>query len=112
MPPTQSLTTLLSTESLLFAVFSVSLGFGSNAAAYKVTAKTARRVATGAAIVLTLLALGAMTAWVAVFVTPCTTHGFLGWAPALMIALGAVAQPVFGWVLARQLTSGSSSAIV
>lgn len=98
MTSTQALTTLLTTESLLFAVFSVALAFGSSGLTSVVSAGFARSMVKAVAVVLTVLGIGACTAWIEVFVGACT-HGFTEWAPAFGIAVGVAAQPVFAWIL-------------
>lgn len=96
------LTTLLTTESLLFAVFALTLALPGSAAATVMLGPRARRIALGAAFILTALASGAIVAWVDVFCDPWPDR-FARWYPAVTIALGAVAQPIFAWIVVRNL---------
>ena len=101
--PTDALIALLTIESLLFVVFGVTLSFGTGEQSMTVVAGTARRIAVGVAVVLTILSVGAATAWVDVFLSGASTHGFAQWCPAVAIAVGVVTQPVFAWIVVRKL---------
>jgi hypothetical protein len=61
-------------------------------------ARTARKVATAAAGVLTVMGTGAAAAWVNLFLVGDWPAGFLDWFPAVAILVGIVAQPIFAWV--------------
>lgn len=104
MHASSALTTTLTTESLLFAVFSFTLSFGASSLPSVVVTDVARRLSIAIAFVLTVLGVGAMTAWVEVFVSS-GTHGFGAWAPAVAIAVGALAQPVLAWIFVRYITA-------
>ena len=99
----RSLTVLLTTESLLFAVFALTLSFGSSTLGRVSLAGVARVVAIAAAAVLTVLGGGAAIAWFDVFVNGRWPNEFAAWFPAAAIALGAVCQPIFAWVFAINL---------
>lgn len=96
--PTQALTVLLTTESLLFAVFALTLGFGGSSLPGTVVVGVARTIATAAALVLTTLGIGAATAWVDLFICSESLHGFAQWCPAVAIGVGVLSQPIFAWV--------------
>jgi hypothetical protein len=100
--PTDALTSLLTVESLLFAVFSITLTFGSSGLTKNVTGGTMRRLARATAAVLTVLSIGAGTSWVTLFVGS-STHGFAQWSPAVALAIGVIAQPVFAWIFVANL---------
>lgn len=98
----ETLIALLTIESLIFAVFSVAIGFGTSART--VVGSLTRKLACAGAAVLTVLAVGAGTAWVNAFVgSASTTHGFSGWCPAVAIAVGLSVQPVFAWMIALNI---------
>jgi hypothetical protein len=100
----KALTTLLTTESLLFAVFALTLSFGGNSLSSVVVVDVARKMALAVAAVLTILGIGAATAWVATFLgTDPSPHGFNEWCPAAAIAVGVVAQPIFAWFFVASL---------
>jgi len=96
--PDKSLTTLLSTEGLLFAVFALTLSFGNSSLILGVSADLGRKLAAAIAAVLTVLGIGAVTAWTELFVCSTWPSGFGEWFPVLAIVVAAVAQPMFAWV--------------
>jgi len=106
-----ALTTLLTTESLLFAVFALTLSFGSSSVARTVTTSAARQIAATAAGVLTFLGAGAAVAWVDLFVCPWPGR-FAQWFPAVAIAVGILAQPVFAWSFVVGLSRGPTRGAV
>src|SRR4051812_27130288 len=93
-----ALAVLLTTESLLFAVFGVTFSFG--ASGRIAMADVARLMAVFAAMILPVLAAGAEVAWADLFLGDSWPDRFAGWFPALAIALGAAAQPLFAWAFA------------
>jgi hypothetical protein len=101
--PTNALIALLTIESLLFVVFGVTLSFGTGAQSATVVGGTARCIAIAVAIVLTVLSVGATTAWVDLFVSNASTHGFAQWSPAVAIVVGVITQPVFAWIIVRNV---------
>src|SRR4051794_13786658 len=92
--PDKSLTTLLSTESLLFAVFALTFSFGKSSLIRGITAELGRKLAGGIAVVLTLLGTGAVTAWIELFVCGTWPPNFGEWFPVVAIVVAATAQPV------------------
>jgi hypothetical protein len=99
---TNALTTLLTTESLLFAVFALALGLSGTQLARTTLASAARNMAVSAAAVLTALASGAIVAWGDLFLRDWPARFGL-WFPAATIAIGILAQPVFAWVVVINL---------
>jgi hypothetical protein len=97
-----ALTTLLATESLLFAVFAVTLGLGGSPPARTSLASSARNIAVWAAGVLTILASGAIVAWGDLFLDDWPARFGL-WFPSTVVAVGALAQPIFAWVVVVNL---------
>ena len=102
LAPTDALTALLTIESLLFAVFSITLTFGSSGLTKSVTGGLVRRIAAATAAVLTVLSVGAGTSWVKLFVGS-STYGFAQWSPAIALAVGLIVQPVFAWIFVANL---------
>lgn len=100
---TQSLTVLLTTESLMFAVFAFTPALTSGPIGRTMLARTARKAATAAAAVLTVLGAGAAAAWVNLFLVGDWPAGFLGWFPVVAILAGIVAQPIFAWVFVAKI---------
>lgn len=100
-----ALTTLLTTESLLFAAFSLSLSLPGSTAPREFLADRARVFGAAAALVLTVLAGGTVAAWVEVFAHPWIGH-FGRCFPALTILVGALAQPTFAWVFVASISRG------
>lgn len=101
--PDQSLTVLLTMESLLFAVFAFTLTFGTSSLMRVARADVARKVAFSAACVLSVIGAGAAAAWVDLFIFGTWPHGFVAWFPVMAIAVGLVAQPIFAWVFVASL---------
>lgn len=106
-----ALTTLLTTESLLFAVFALTLSFGSSPVARAVPTSAARQIATSAAAVLTFLGTGATVAWIDLFICPWPAR-FVQWFPAVAIAVGILAQPIFAWAFVVGLSRGPARGAV
>lgn len=96
-----ALSTLLTTESLLFAVFALSLNIGSSPDARTMISGVG--AARCAAALLTVLATGALVAWGDVFLCHWP-HRFGQWFPAAAMAGGIVAQPIFAWVFVAKVT--------
>lgn len=101
--PDKSLTVLLTTESLLFAVFALALSLGTSSLPVSSPAAFARKATIVVAVVLTVLGAGAAMAWADLFIKGTWPHGFVAWFPVVAIAVGAVCQPVFAWVIVRNL---------
>ena len=97
-----ALTSLLTTESLLFAVFGLTVSLGGSPAARIDLASPSRALAVVAACVLTLLALGAAVSWVDLFIGHWP-GSFARWFPICTIALGIITQPMFAWMFVRSL---------
>lgn len=97
-----AMNTLLTMESLLFAVFALSMSFGSSAAMRTMTARSARRLAIAAAATLTVLGAGAAVAWCDLFLRDWP-DSFGRSFPVVAIAGGIVAQPVFAWMFVAKL---------
>lgn len=100
-----ALTTLLTSESLLFAVFALTLSLGASTSAQVSLASAGRLIGIYAATLLTLLATGAAVAWGDVFLTDWPER-FGQWFPAIVMAIGLAAQPVFAWLLVASLQRG------
>jgi hypothetical protein len=101
----EAMTTLLTVESLMFAAFSVAIALSSARGAPRRLLPQARSLGGQVAGVLTVLGVGAGVAWLDIF----ARHGSLTLArgvPAVCIALGIIAQPVFAWRLVATLRSG------
>src|SRR5436190_1523268 len=96
--PDRSLTVLLTTESLLFAVLALTLSFGTSSLPVKSPAAFARKATIAIAAVLTVLGAGAATAWIDLFIKGTWPQGFVAWFPVLAIAVGAMCQPIFAWL--------------
>lgn len=92
-----ALTTLVTTESLLFAVFALTFSFGGSPAARVMLVSSARRIGVCAAAVLTILAGGAAVAWGDLFLSNWPSR-FGQWFPVVAIAAGVLAQPLFAWM--------------
>lgn len=97
-----ALTTLLTTESLLFAVFALTLSLGTTPSARVALTSSGRRLGVCAATFLTFLAAGAAVAWGDLFLTAWPDR-FAQWFPAVAIAAGVVAQPAFAWLFVVNL---------
>lgn len=107
MAPTQFaakdvLTTLMTTESLLFAVFALTLSFGASSLGRTMLAAPARWMAAVAAVVLTVLGSGAAIAWGNIFLGHWPS-GFVHWFPIAALAAGILAQPAFAWLIVFKL---------
>jgi hypothetical protein len=100
-----ALTALLTTESLLFAVFALTLGLGANPSARVSLLSSARLLGACAAALLTVLAMGAAVAWGDLFLTDWPDR-FGRWFPVVVIGVGVLAQPVFAWLLVANLHRG------
>jgi hypothetical protein len=97
-----AVSTLLTTESLLFAVFAVTLSFGASAAARAPRPRDARRLACAAAGVLTLFGSGAAVAWADLFLDDWPRR-FADWFPVATLAIGIVAEPMFAWTFVAHI---------
>ena len=96
-----AISTLLTTESLLFAVFALALSFPSSPLAR--TAVSGRQIVFWAAALVTLVASGAAVAWLNLFLAHWPAR-FGTWFPAVAIAGGIIAQPGFVWVFVIKLS--------
>jgi hypothetical protein len=96
----QTLTTLLTVESLIFAALSVGITVTTpvtgGRSPYLATGRLARRIA----LTLSAVAFAAGLAWWQVFTEPYSPRGFFRWAEAAGVAVAIVAQPYFAWRLA------------
>jgi hypothetical protein len=96
----QTLTTLLTVESLIFAALSVGITVTTPVAGgrspYLATGRLARRIA----LTLTAVAFAAGLAWWQVFTEPAFPRGFFRWAEAVGVVVAIMAQPYFAWRLA------------
>jgi CBS domain containing-hemolysin-like protein len=93
-----SLKTLLSIEGLVFATFSITLGFTAATAFGQVFKITPRVLVSIVAGLMTLVAVGAVTAWMEVFCGHFP-HSAGEAIPVLIILLGAIVQPAFAWLV-------------
>jgi hypothetical protein len=98
-----ALTALMTAESLLFAVFAVTLSIGAGPTAKQADMRFVRRLAVAAAAVLTLLGIGGLISWCDLFVAEWPGR-LAEWAPLVALAVGIVAQPVFAWAIAYYMT--------
>lgn len=96
-----ALSTLLTTESLLFAVFAFAFS-GPSAIARTMKVGFSRGIARVAAATLTFLAAGAAVAWIDLFLGAWPAS-FVDWFPIVAIAAGIVAQPFFAWAFVWNL---------
>jgi hypothetical protein len=96
-----ALTTLLTTESLLFAVFALTLSGPSSLGSTMSVAFWKRSAKVGAST-LTFLATGAAVAWGHLFLCDWPS-AFVDWFPVLAIAAGIIAQPLFAWAFVWHL---------
>jgi hypothetical protein len=99
----QSLTVLVTLESLLFAGFNLGLALAVPVAQGRnISQAGAYRLALGVAVSLTLIALGALLAWWQVFVDHWPTSALRAY-QALAIALGISVQPIVTFVAAHAI---------
>jgi hypothetical protein len=98
-----ALRTLLTTESLVFAVFTSAVGLAAATPFGQRFLVSPRRLAFAAASFLTILAIGALVSWFDVFWGdwPGGATNF----SVLCILVGIVAQPVFAWIVAASVKS-------
>jgi hypothetical protein len=100
LPDVQALTTLLTVESLTFAAFGIGFAVTVPVMGGRTPYLSTGRLARAIAIVLTLVAASAATAWWEVFMQPTAPRGLFAWAQALGIVVALVAQPYFAWRVA------------
>lgn len=99
----QSLTLLVTMESLLFAALNVGLALALPAVGGRNISRTgAYRLAKLAAACLTVVAAGALLAWWQVFIDEWPTS-FLRKLIAGAVAVGVCAQPVISWIAVRAI---------
>lgn len=96
-----ALTVLLTTESLLFAVFAVAFS-GPSPLARSMKVDVSRRGAVVAAATLTFLASGAAVTWCDLFLHDWPPR-VADWFPIVAIATGILAQPTFAWAFVWSL---------
>jgi hypothetical protein len=97
--PQDSLRTLLSVEGLVFAAFSITLGFSSPTALGVVSTLSPRLLLAIVAGLLTLMSAGAVVAWIEVFIVGDWPDSLGAVIPVLMILIGALVQPCFAWLV-------------
>ncbi|MGD1058035.1 MAG: hypothetical protein ABR992_11555 [Solirubrobacteraceae bacterium] len=106
----EQLVSLLTAETLVFAVFGLSLTFGESRMAKVNRVSTERAIAISAAAITSFLAAGAAVAWWHIYVDHWPS-AFGIWFPVAILALGIVALPLFAWgvlyALLRKPKSGS-----
>lgn len=95
----QAMTTLLTVESLVFAVASVAIALMFNVDLPVNPEKGARVLMIGSAVVVSVLALGALVAWADQFLDDFPS-GIGRLVPVFCLALGILAQPVLAWTIA------------
>jgi hypothetical protein len=101
---TAALTTLLSLESLLFAAFTLATNMTSPVAGLRRRWPLPPKVIVGSAVVLlTVVAFGAVMAWIEVFVRSGWPERFAGGAIAVAVVSAAVFQPILATLLALSL---------
>jgi hypothetical protein len=99
-----AVTTLLTAESLLLAVFALAFR-GPSPAGGSMSVVFSRRAATAVAATLTVLAAGAAVAWGHLFFDKAPAGA--GWFPLLAIGVAIVAEPTFAWAFRWSLRRGS-----
>lgn len=97
-----SLTLILTVESLLFAVFAAAIGLSSVTSTPRRLLPEAKSLSVWAALVLTFLSASALVAWWYVFVDD-GSWSVSALAGAAGLAVGIVALPAFAWSIARAL---------
>jgi hypothetical protein len=106
----QSLTLLLTTESLLFAAFNVGLALGTPVAGGRnISRASAFRLALFAVLALTAVALGALLAWWQVFVDHWP-GSFLREVEAAAAVAGITVQPIVSFIAAMGMKPPSLGA--
>jgi hypothetical protein len=109
----EQMVSLLTAETLTFAVFGLSLTFGESRMARVNSVRAERRIATAAAAIMGFLAAGAGVAWWHLYVGKWPST-FGSWFPVAMLGVGIVAQPLFAWgvlyALLRKPKEGSTVA--
>lgn len=100
--PSNALTTLLVVESLLFAGFATSLSLTSMATLAISPQRAARGLALGVCGVVTIVAVGAASAWARIFLETWPPR-IDDQIPAICIAIGILAQPIVAWIVVRLL---------
>jgi hypothetical protein len=107
----EQMVSLLTVETLAFAVFGLSLTFGESRMAKSTGVRAERRIAVAAAAIMSFLAAGAGVAWWYLYVGHWPS-AFGSWFPVAMLGLGIVAQPLFAWgvlyALLREPKGGST----
>lgn len=97
---TQTLTVLLTVESLIFAALSVGITVTTPVAGGRSPYLAKGKLARNIAVVLTLVAGAAASAWWQVYFDPKAPHGFFAWVQTLGVAVAVIAQPYFALRLA------------
>jgi hypothetical protein len=100
------MTTLLTTESLLFAALSVGLSLAAAAPFGRAVAVRPGVLALAAAAVLTFVGVAAVLAWCDLFLGAHWPKGSDGQIEAIALLCAIIAQPVFAGVLAIGIARG------
>lgn len=98
----EALTILLTAESLIFAVLSAAIAFAQPGRRVSALPTSAFTLGLAAVTLLSIVALGALLAWVGVYGNhwPCSLRQDL---IALTVATAIVGQPIFAGVIAKGL---------
>lgn len=102
------LATLLTCESLLFGSLAATVSMSASSTLGRRSPISPRVLAFAAAGVVTILAAGALLAWVAVFVDGAWPEGFASGAAVLCLAIGIVVQPLTAWALVASVAKAGA----
>jgi sterol desaturase/sphingolipid hydroxylase (fatty acid hydroxylase superfamily) len=102
LAPKDTLSDLLFVETLVFAVFGLSFSFPQSELARTKNVALGRRFALWSAVIVSLLAIGAVISWCELALENWPGD-FSEWFPLVMLAVGIIAQPAFAWWVVRAL---------
>lgn len=97
---------LLTTESLLFAAFGVSVALTTPVEGGRSPIVASGKLAALIAMIIWVVAFGAASAWIGVYIDP-TPCGFSTVVQALCLAGGIISQPVIATVIAWNVRVGA-----
>jgi hypothetical protein len=94
-----ALATLLTTEGLLFAALGLAANFAEPGRRLRKLVVSGERLGAAAVITLTGVAVGAISAWIRIFISDGFPKSLTGALIAIAIALAIVAQPILATLL-------------